>query len=329
MQARFTQEADFRQERDFGAKIGATFEFLGAHWRPLGKCLLYFVLPVSLVMGIGMGLIMNSMFNLMGRVQTNPQAMQDPSSVFGASYFSGMGLVMIGAMLAFVAVMSTVYSYVHLLLSTEPTVPPTPAQVWAVMKSRFGRILLSFALLFGLYIAFAGLFVGLIAVLGNGGMAGLLTLLLFPVMVYLGVPLMLYFPVLLLEEGGVVAALRRCYVLVRGKWWSTLGLVVVAGMIQGMLTIVFALPQYAVMFGKMLKIPVLGSDVVGMAAQCLYVAGAMFTYPVLLLALAFQYFNLVERKEGVGLRGLVDSLGATPAPVAYSQTYRPDDDGEY
>jgi hypothetical protein len=318
MQAKFTREADFRQERDFGAKIGATFEFLGAHWRPLGKCLLYFVLPVSLLMGIGLGLVMNNMFNLMSQAQ----------NIFGASYFSGVGLVMVGGLLSFVAVMSTVYSYVRLLLSAEfQSMPPTPAQVWAVMKQRFGRILLSFALLFGLYIAFVGLFVGMIALLRD--VAPVLTLALFPVMVYLAVPLMLYFPVLLLEEGSVLAALRRCFVLVRGKWWSTLGLVIVAGMIQGMLTILFALPQYAVMFGKMLKVPVLSSDVVGMAAQCLYVTGAMFTYPVLLLALAFQYFNLVERKEGVGLRSLVDSLGASPAPVAYSQTYRPDDDGEY
>ncbi|AII52991.1 hypothetical protein [Hymenobacter sp. APR13] len=327
MQAKFTREADFRQERDFGAKIGATFEFLGAHWRPLGKCLLYFVLPVSLVMGIGLGLVMNNMFNLMGKMQSNPQAMRDPSDMFGASYFSGMGLVMIGSMLSFVAVMSTVYSYVRLLLTTEPQAPPTPAQVWHLMKQRIGRILLSFALFMGLYLAFVGVFVGLIAVLQK--MSFVLMLVLFPALMYVGVPLMLYFPVLLLEEGGVLAALRRCFVLARGKWWSTLGLVVVAGMIQGMLTILFALPQYAVMFGKMLKVPVLGSDVVGMAAQCLYVAGAMLTYPVLLLALAFQYFNLVERKEGVGLRNLVDSLGTGPAPVAYSHAHRPDDEGEY
>ncbi|WBA40165.1 hypothetical protein [Hymenobacter canadensis] len=327
MHAKFTREADFRQERDFGAKIGATFEFLGAHWRPLGKCLLYFVLPVSLVMGIGLGLVMNNMFNLMGKMQSNPQAMPIATSSLGASYFSGMGLVMVGSLLSFVAVMSTVYSYVRLLLTPEPQAPPTPAQVWSLMKQRIGRILLSFALFVGLYLAFIGVFVGLIAVLQK--MSFVLMLVLFPVLMYVGVPLMLYFPVLLLEEGGVVAALRRCFALARGKWWSTLGLVIVAGMIQGMLTILFALPQYAVMFGKMLKVPVLGSDVVGMAAQCVYVAGAMLTYPVLLLALSFQYFNLVERKEGVGLRGLVDSLGATPAPVAHSHAHRPDDEGEY
>jgi hypothetical protein len=328
MQLKFTREADFRQERDFGAKIGATFEFLGAHWRPLGKCLLYFVLPVSLLMGIGFGLVMNKMFDVMGQVQSNPQANVDPAAVFGPSYFSGMGLMMVGALLSFVAVMSTVYSYVRLLLtSDEPQTPPAPAQVWAAMKQRLGRILGAYGLLFGVYIVLALVFGALVAVLR--GAAFIAIPVLFAALMYAAVPLALYFPVLLLEDGSVTSALRRSFALARGKWWSTLGVLLVAGMIQGMLAIVFALPQYAVMFGKMLKIPFLDSDVLGMAAQCVYVAGAMLTYPVVLLALAFQYFNLVERKDGVGLRSLVAGLGSAPAPVAYNQTYRPDDEGEY
>ncbi|RZK62488.1 MAG: hypothetical protein EOO59_02430, partial [Hymenobacter sp.] len=68
MKNTFTTPADFWQERDFGAKISAIFEFLGAHWRRLGKCLVYFVLPVTLLMGIGLGLMTNSMFNNMGRM---------------------------------------------------------------------------------------------------------------------------------------------------------------------------------------------------------------------------------------------------------------------
>ena len=55
----------------------------------------------------------------------------------------------------------------------------------------------------------------------------------------------------------------------------------------------------------------------------------LLLYPPLLLALAFQYFNLVERREGAGLSLMVESLGQTAAPRVGSTNYRPDDDGEY
>ncbi|QNH63284.1 hypothetical protein [Hymenobacter sediminicola] len=326
MPAKFTHEADFRQERDFGAKIGATFEFLGAHWRPLGKCLLYFVLPVSLLMGIGLGLVMNNMFDLMGAAQSNPKAV-DPASMFGPSYFSGLGLAMLGGLLAFIMLMSTVYAYVRLLLNSEAAAAPTPAQVWLEIKARLGRIFAAFGVLVLVYMVAISLFAGLVALLD--AMAFLLMLVVVPALFYLSVPITLYFPVLLLEDGGLLPALRRSFYLVQGKWWSTFGLLLVAGMIQGMLTIVFILPQYAVMFGKMLKVPVLGSDAMGMMAQCFYTSGILLTYPISLIALIFQYFNLVERKEGLGLRSLVNSLGSGPAPVAYNQAYRPDEEGEY
>ena len=325
MQAKFTRESDFRQERDFGTKIGATFEFIGAHWRPLGKCLMYFVLPVTLIMGVGLGLVTNSMWNVMGAAKDNPNAV-DPSSVFGASYFAGFGVALLGGLLSFLMLMSTVYAYVRLLVA-EPVALPTPAEVWAEIKQTVGRLLLAFGLLLGVYLLIVLTFVLVVTAIKT--FAILLLFLLIPGLVYVSVPLSLYFPILILEQNSVTAALRRCFYLVRGHWWSTLGLIFVAGMIQSMLTILFVLPQYAVMFGKMLKIPGLESDALGIAAQCLYAAGSILTYPVSLLALVFQYYNLIEQKEGLGLRSLIDTLGAGPAPIAYNQTYRPDDDGEY
>jgi hypothetical protein len=84
------------------------------------------------------------------------------------------------------------------------------------------------------------------------------------------------------------------------------------------------------MFGKMLRVPGLDSDLVGVLAQCIYAAGIIFTYTISLLAMAFQYFNLVERKEGLGLRLLVNELGQPQAiQAAQSSHYRPDDEGEY
>ncbi len=332
MKLTFTKAADFRQQRDFSQKIGATFEFLGQHWRPLGRCLLYFVLPLSLVMGIGLGLLTNNVWNLAGQAQTNPEVLKSTGMTFGASYFSGFGLTMLGGVLAFLMVVSTVHSYVRLLLTTEPTEPPTPAEVWVEIKSRLGRLLLACLLLLGAYLGVMlvfGLVVGGGMAAGGGPFIFLLVLILMPLLLYLLVPLTLYFPILWFDDEGLFAALRRCYYLVKGKWWATFGLFIIASMIQGLLSFIFILPQYAVMFGKMMHIPGLDSDLTGLVAQTLYASGTMLLYPVSLLAMLFQYFNLVERKEGLGLRDRIASLGATAAPVAANSSFRPDDEGEY
>ena len=38
----------------------------GAHWRPLGKCLVYFVLPLALVMGVALGVAQSQIFDTVG-----------------------------------------------------------------------------------------------------------------------------------------------------------------------------------------------------------------------------------------------------------------------
>ncbi|RPD50345.1 hypothetical protein DNI29_06000 [Hymenobacter sediminis] len=333
MQQKFTQEAEFRQERDFGQKIGATFEFLGAHWKPLGKCIVYFVLPISLLIGVGMGLMFNPLWDLMGAAQAGKVGtMRTTSFPFSSSYFGGIGLVMIGGFLAFTVLLATVYSYIRLLVLYEPTgAAPTPSQVWQQVKQHLGKVFLAFLFFFGLYLAimFGGtMVIGLLAQL-LGSWAALLFFAVFIGVAYVVVPLALYFPVLFLEERGVVNTLPRCFALIRGKWWSTFGVVLVAGMIQGMISILFMIPQYAIMFGKMLHLPVLSSDVVGIITQCLYSGGIMLTYPIPLLAALFQYFNLVEKKEGYGLRQMVMNLGGAAPHTPSNSVLRPDDEGEY
>lgn len=346
MKNTYTTPADFWRERDFGAKISAIFEFIGAHWRPLGKCLLYFVLPCALLMGIGLGLFTNSMYNQMGGIMGGAVAKRqlggpvDIAPQYGGSPFSrfnigGIAVGFLGSMLSFLLLVGTVFGYVRARLHQPAATPITPAVVWAEIKNRIGRMLLVIVLVAAAYLvvvmgAFA--LITLFSQSGSGSAVGALlgTPLVMALATYLAVVLSLFFPVLWLEDGGVFATIGRCFHLIKGRWWATFGLLLVVGMIQGMLLIVFIIPQYAVMIGKMLHVPGLSSDVLGIVAQCIYAVGIMFTYTIPLLALAFQYFNLAEQKEGWGLRLLVDALGQPQAiPVAQSGHYRPDDEGEY
>ena len=82
MQNTFTKPADFWQQRDFGKKISATFEFIGAHWRPLGQVLLYLVVPVALVQGILNMVLQSQLLGTLRQVSSG-------QSAGGAYSFSG------------------------------------------------------------------------------------------------------------------------------------------------------------------------------------------------------------------------------------------------
>jgi hypothetical protein len=342
MKNTYTTPADFWKERDFGAKISATFEFISAHWRPLGKCLLYFVLPCALLMGIGMGLFTNSMYNQMGGAMAKhsiggPVEIAQPAGYlpFGRFNFGGMALGVLASMLSFLLLVGTVYGYVRARLHLPAAVLITPAVVWAEIKGRMGRMLLVIVLVGAAYMAVVLGAVALFALFARNGGDSVWSALLgvplvFFLVVYLAIVLSLFFPVLWLEEGNVFTTVGRCFQLIKGSWWATFGLLAVIGIIQGTMSVVFIIPQYAVMIGKMLHVPGLDSDVLGLIAQCIYAVGIMFIYTIPLLALAFQYFHLAEQKEGWGLRLLVNELGQPQViPVAQSSHYRPDEEGEY
>lgn len=325
----YTQEADYRRERDFGAKVGATFEFVAAQFRPLVKCLAYFVLPGALLGGIGLGLFMSKFMSFMpqaGRMGSGGRlAAGYPGNLFTGTSSVGLGLGTLGFLLAFLLLSSTVYGFVRVRLDTPAHETVQPSQVWALVWPRLGKVLGAWLLL------------GLITVVGMGVLGGALSLLgpgfvvlLFPVLLWVGVCLSLYFPALWMEDDGVLSALRRSFYLIKGKWWSTLGLYMIISFITGVMNYIFIIPFYGLMVGRMLlHWSGFDSEILSIAAMSIYALGWIFTAVLPLVAMLFQYFNLVERREGVGLRQLVSQLGQTPAPQVSSASYRPDEEGEY
>lgn len=326
----FTQEADFRRERDFGAKIGSTFEFVTVQFKPLFKCLAYFVLPGALLADIGMGLLMNKfMANLpqMGSGAHGPMiiARNYGTNPFAGTSFVGIGLAAVGFLVAFLLLSSTVYGFVRVRINLPADEVVQPAQVWAYVSRRLRRVVVAWLLLSLVMLVGMGVVGGCLALLGPG-----FVVLLFLPFIWVGVCLALYFPTLWMEDEGVLAALRRSFYLVKGKWWSTLGLYLIISFITGIINYVFLIPVYGLMATRMmLQLPGFNAELLSVAAMSIYALGWVFTASLPLIALLFQYFNLVERKDGVGLRLLVGTLGQTAAPQVQNATYQADEEGEY
>ncbi|RSK47737.1 hypothetical protein [Hymenobacter rigui] len=304
MQQKFTQEADFRQERDFGQKIGATFEFLGAHVRPLGKCLLYFVLPAAILTGLGMGLAQSQMFGG-STISQIGNGRFSTFSYMGPAYWFGL----LASLIGYILLGATVYGYVRARMETPAEETVTPRQVGQYI-ARYSPALLLSSIVTIVIVVFASM------------------LLLIPG-IYLGVALSLVWTVQVLEDGDLGYSLRRSVNLIKNKWWSTFGLTLVVSFIIGMIGMVFQVPQYVAIFGKAMHWDFLSSDILLIVGGVVAAMGHLLLYSVLMLALAFQYFNLVEKKDGYGLRQMVQTLGTTPAPVVHNTSFRPDDEGEY
>jgi hypothetical protein len=318
----YTHEADFRQERSFGQKVSATFEFIGAHWQPLGRAMLYLVAPLALVQGILTALLQSRLLaTVLRSAHDQRQPGYDPiaaqRAMFGATFQNPTYYLSMVLGLVFVSMaVLTIYGYLVCCLRPAGAVatPIMPGEVWQVVKRHLVSTFFSF---WGLtLVIMVGFFV-----------------FFFPGM-YLGIALSLFFIVRVVEGTGFIATIGRCLHLTKGKWWSTFGLI-----------FIMTLLLYFVMLGFSMVIGALQAGLhaaIGPTSQAGQTSGifvvmmtiffAVITfllYPPLLIALAFQYFNLVERKEGVGMLHMVDQLGRAPLASPDGTTYHPHEEGEY
>lgn len=302
MRNTFTHELDFRQERDFGQKISATFEFIGSQWRPLGKTLLYLVLPVALISSILLGVGQATIFNRFGSGATGFSSF----SVFRTGFSTLLGFG--GLFITYLLLTTTLYEYVRLRMALPTKEEVTPALVWPQVRSALPWLLVG----------------GLV----SGMLVGLAFMFLVIPGVYLLVAWSPLFAVMIIERSGFSQALSRSMALVSGHWWATLGLLFIMWLIQSFLSLIFQVPLYAIMVVKVMHWPLPFEDALMVIAQAIGSLGQAVLYIPTVLAVLFQYFNLVEIKDGLGLHALVNSIGQEPA-AAHNHSYQPDEEGEY
>ncbi|MDQ2772672.1 MAG: hypothetical protein M3Y54_19475 [Bacteroidota bacterium] len=318
MRLLYNQEADFRQRRDFGQKFTATFEFIGAHWHALGRCLLYLALPAALLQGIITGLvqqkaILSSADGAAAGGGSKLEIFSRQMALFSTMRQSPYYWLSVALSAVFVTVIVlTVFGYVVECLRPVPSAEPiTPRQVWAVVKREFLSSYLAYFIL--LIIIIIGFFL-----LGIPGM-------------YMAVAFSLFFMVKLVEGQDFIGNCQRCLSLVKGKWWSTCGLLLVISLVMGIVAAVVGGMVGGLSYLLLQHIEFGGSGGRSVLTVVLTAVGGLLNllvYLPLMLAIAFQYFNLVERRDGTGLHQLVGQIGQAPVAVANADL-RADEEGEY
>ncbi len=127
--------------------------------------------------------------------------------------------------------------------------------------------------------------------------------------VYLWVAWAVATPVLLLEEIRGRRALKRSRVLVTGRWWPTLGLLVLAAILTGLVQAVFISLSAGVVSVSSNEVARAVADAVAQTAS------SALTTPLSAAVSTVLYFDLRVRKEGFDLELLAHRLGVDPTTV--------------
>ncbi len=280
------------EQRDFGNKINATFQYIVQNMRSLGISLLYIVGPVALVAGIATGVMQSNMLHLTAEAGSNRST--DPMAAFQimSQFISpSFWLAIFFSVLANVAVILTTYAHMKVYDRTKSTAIDV-ADVWTEVQPMIGRAI-TISILNSIIIGIAFIFFVIPGI-------------------YVAVVLSLSLTVTAFEGTDFGATWSRCFQLIRDKWWSTFGLIFVMSLIVGIIGLIFAAPTAIIAFLTTAKMLPDVSVVWLMLGNVINIVGRTLLNVILYTAIGFQYTNLVERQEGRGLISAIDSIGTSP-----------------
>lgn len=309
-----TKRIEFRQKRDFSEKVSATFDFLRINFKSLARSIILIAGPLILV-GIAIFVIFSARLVASFQELTNGDSLSSPLSIF--TLFGGLAIFII---VIYTAIVAVIYTYLQLYLDDSPDIGDFQT-IFDYTKRNFGIVLTStFALLFLLVvfvILAAILFAALGGIVGTSGVW--LTVVfgifvIFPLFIYLAIGLSFVYFIRVIEGIGLWDSILRSFSLISGHWWATFGYVIAIGFIQGFMGYIFQIPLlvYSAIF-PLVSLSETDTSAVYMAGYVVlglfYVFGSQLLNTFNLTAIAFQYFNIVETKEGVGLMNRIEKVG--------------------
>jgi hypothetical protein len=133
---------------------------------------------------------------------------------------------------------------------------------------------------------------------------------------------------LIAEDTRPLEALRRSFQLVKGNWWRTFGLLVVANILVSVIVALITTPlQFAIGLGVGMSDPTAPFSGGYLAANTI-ISGVITaaTVPFLAAVIVAIYFDLRVRKEGYDLERLIADLGEPPGTSAWPDAAPPSDD---
>ncbi|GAB3837906.1 hypothetical protein [Hymenobacter jeollabukensis] len=302
-QRTFATPQDYYRLRDFGQKFEATSVFLRRHggnlYRVMLLPLLVAIVPLATLMILfGRNFRSGQAYGQLGQGNSISLALMSPA-IFG------LVVLVLAAMLVQYAML---YGFVkRRMYQSDPTATISAGEAWDEGK-RYLLPLIGYSIVAGVFVM-----IGYVLLILPG--------------IYLSIAVLLLPCVVVFEEADLGSTLSRCLQLIRGKWWSTFGLYIVASIAMWMLAagLGAVLTIVTALFGaKSADGEAVMSTVI--VAQAVQISINLLLTPIIYVLLMFQYFNLVERRDHVSLQWRAEQLGQAPeGPGSPSGPAGPDD----
>ncbi len=305
---------DLHATRNFGRKLNAVIEFIRYNSLPFGKSMLFIAGPFILLGSVLMTQFMNqtimrSIRITQGNFEENPYDLVSIMSVVG-----GFIVIFIGSII----LISTVYEYI-ILYDQRKSNQIEVSEVWDRVKKNMWSLLLTLivfsVILIVLYVIFVvalGMMVMIHPVLMVVGMFALMICVMFAMAYF-----MLAIFIQVYEGKGLSNAFQRTSFLIKDNLWSTVGIIVVTSLIQSTISSAFIIPAYINFIiyamhssqSAVMEEPGTMFMVINYISIAIYLLANYILYAIPLLGVAFQYFNLAEKKEAKGLMNKLETFG--------------------
>lgn len=304
---------ELNKERDFSDVINATFAFIIQEIKRYGKTILYYggipILLAGIAGAVFSGAELSNVFSQMSSGEISAHSL-------GASY--QFKVLAVNLLITAVYLCLSGLTAAYMVLYSDPSREGFGiADVWLQFKAKFVKQL-SFYLLVFLVVAaiamvFSFIFIGLGIGAGYGGSRLLLALMVIAVIllllffIYLSVPLSMANMVIYAEDVDLGKVFKRCLDLIKGSWWQSFAIILVIYLIYSIISSLFSIP---VMVSSMIKGFVAASgggfdagnlSFTMVLTSLISTLGSLLIYPILIVGVGIQYYNLKEKTDNVGL----------------------------
>jgi hypothetical protein len=271
-----------RKSRELGEILGDSITFLKENI----KYVFIPILVIGIIYGATYALCLYS-----GFVNLNPGRTLASFSTGGGitAYFGQLGFVYLLQGISSISIFIILYNLIS-FKSENPDQHPTTADLFKNFANQFFRLILySIPLVFLLIFLFC--------------------LLIIPG-IWFSVIFVFYFPVVFFERGSLGNLISRSRFLIKDQWWNSFLSFLVPAIIIGIIMAPFSL---IISYFLLKNISLNPTEIsVGLPTSVAYFFLMLFSVFLNLWpssCIALQYFNLVEKKDNLGLSKNLDSLG--------------------
>lgn len=279
----------FSKERNFEQLITATFQFIRQEYKPFLKLILRITGPFLILMLIGLTGYLNSINDI-----TSNLIDVDTSSP--VQLIVSLSLVALFGGSAYLLAHAAALYYIESYIANNGTVDPKEVQrkTFANFFSFLGLGIVSMFMIF----------FGIIFCIIPG--------------IYLAIPLSLVFAVLVFENSDVIESVEMSLRLIKGEWWNAFLFLFVIGILLAIAGSVFSIPAAIYMFIKMFvssgsfnpaSIETLGTDYIYLTINVLSYTLKFLLNLISIVATAFLYFSIREKKTGEGISKIIENIG--------------------